>query len=195
MLNYNLVFEKSPINCRPKMNSEGLRYFMKDFFLNFYFQILEGLTQKININREGLLFPLEVIASNSGLYIPNFTGKAFELFVRYFLENRVDWGQSISYSKLNLLDPSYLVSQYWDGDTEIDLIVESQVDRISRIIECKWGQWDSRWITELRNKKYIPPKGFRIEKYLVISDDEVERRSKTQSDVTILGLSDFYRHK
>lgn len=167
---YRIIFEKYPVNTPPRKQREGIRYYMKDFFLNFFFQVLDPLKRRIGSNVNALLFPCAALKSSKGYYIENFSGKAFELLVRYILEER-SLKEEI-FKKLLLKDPDYSVGTFWNQESQIDLIVEHPRDRIFRVIECKWASSPSiplSWIEETVNKKYAPPQNFLRKNYLVIS--------------------------
>lgn len=190
---YNIVFEKLPAHTNPQRNRSGIRYYMKDFFLNFYFQVMSKIKTKITRNENGLIFPYEVLQSNTRHYIPNFSGKAFELLVRYVLEKSKDFSEVI-FGKLLLKDSGYEVLDYWDKQTEIDLVVEHNKDRLSRIIECKWGSPDMSWINELLGKIYNPPEHYQ-KKYVLISSERLTKSfiNKAQSlDITLVSVEDFF---
>ena len=127
LLDYKIIFPKSP--AHKTQVSRGTKYHMKDFYLNFYYQVLEPLEKRIKRNSKGLLFSEACISSNSGYYIPNFSGKAFELLVRYILENSVNFTEKIFHTLL-IANPNYRVLDYWDKTCQIDLLVESKDDRL-----------------------------------------------------------------
>lgn len=190
---YNIVFEKLPAHTRPQRNRAGIRYYMKDFFLNFYFQVIDRMKTKITRNEKGLLFPCEVLQSNTKYYIPNFSGKAFELLVRHVLETSKDFSEAI-FDKLLLSDADYDILDYWDRRTEIDLIVEHRKDRLSRIIECKWGNPEVGWISELLGKIYISPDHYK-KKYVLISSERLTKGfiAKAKSiDITLVSTDDLF---
>jgi hypothetical protein len=141
LLDYGLVRERRPLGAS-KTNRAGVRFYMDDFYLNFYFQVLLPLESRIRSNERGLLFPAEVIASREGYYIPDFSGRAFELLIADVLEQGRD---SISrrtptiFDKLSLRGGGYQCGTYWDpGVTQVDLVVVGEDDRELRIIEAKW---------------------------------------------------------
>lgn len=190
---YNIVFEKTPAHANLLKNRAGIRYYTKDFFLNFYFQVIDKIKTKIIRNEKNLIFPCEVLQSNTKLYIPNFSGKAFELLVRHVLENSKDLLEAI-FSKLLLKDFDYEVLDYWDKQTGIDLVVEHRKDRLSRIIECKWGSSDINWINELLGKIYNPPEHYR-KKYVLISSERLTKGFTVKAkslDITLVSIEDLF---
>lgn len=196
LIDYGLVFTKIAAHMRPTKNGAGIIYFMKDFFLNFYFQILSPLKGRINENIKGLLFPYACLTSQKGYYIPNFSGKAFELLVRFVLESPFLFKKAPIFEKMRLLDHDYKVATYWDQTTEVDLIVEHAHDRISRLIECKWvsGPIDfDSLVTEALSKNYMPPSGF-IKKYFLCLSQKISGTLKQKAlgrGISIIGLEEL----
>ena len=170
LVKYRLLFPKIPAYRKKYQYEDVPRYYMKDFFLNFYHQLLLPYAEQIKGNEKGLLFPYQVGLSENGYHIPNFTGKAFELFVRQFLElNRGMDKHTTIHKKLKLLSPDYEVIDYWDKNVQIDLIVTSKADRICRVIECKWsGEYKKSWREELCKKNITLPDGFIRMNFLVL---------------------------
>lgn len=127
LLDYEIIFPKNYLRILKK-NRSGEKYFMKDFLMNFYFQILRKSSESIKLNEQDFIFPLETGLSPKGYYLPNFTGKAFELFLRILIESKevlnVPLGQ-----KMLLKDPNLKVMDYADSQVQIDLIVETKGDR------------------------------------------------------------------
>jgi len=194
---YGLVFQKSPAH-RKKQNHAGSLYFMKDFYLNFFFQVLLPYRAKIESNQsKGLLFPQVFENSNSNYFIQNFSGKAFELLIRYSLERKLSQDLKL-YQLLLLRDHEYDVLFYWDRETEIDILVEHQKDRISRIIECKWvgpgNNESTHYIREVIKKKYTPPPSYSIRRYLCISKEPTPQLAAkaAESDVMLIGLGSLF---
>lgn len=194
---YGLVFQKAPAHTK-KQNEAGTLYFMKDFYLGFYFQVLLPYKSKIESNKaKGLLFPQVVGNSNANYFIQNFSGKAFELLVRYSLERKTVHSSEL-YKLLLLRDNEYDVLFYWDKETEIDILVEHEKDRISRIIECKWVGPDnnegSKYIKKVAKKKYIPPPSYSVKRYLCISKEPTLQAAMraTENDVTLIGLKSLF---
>jgi hypothetical protein len=195
LLDYEIVFSKKPAHCSPKRNGEGVRYYMKDFFLNFYYQILAPLSYKIKNNGSGLIFPQTSSLSQSGYFIPDFSGLAFELLVRVMLENRIGIGAPF-FTKMMLKDDRYQVLDYWDNTTQIDIIIECPGDRISRVVECKWGKCESSWIHSLKAKSYTPPVGYSRMDVLVMgnkSPESFEARA-ARAGVTVISMEDYFNY-
>ena len=193
LVHYQIVFEKYPAHT-PQKYQAGLRFYMKDFFMNFYFQVLYPLRNKILNNTSSLLFS-EVLRSKKGFYIENFSGKAFELLLRFILDNRSL--KERLFKKLLLKDPDYSIDTYWDEKTQIDLIVEHPQDRLSRIIECKWTTGvspASTWIEEVNKKNYQPPPSFKRKNYLMLSQKVTSAYAARckKSDIQVMTLEDLF---
>ena len=168
---------------------------MKDFFLNFYFQLIEPNTFKIQQNTSGLLFPYAVNLSENGYFVPNFSGKAFELFVRNVFENPQCLNNQIK-NKTLLKDENYSVLDHWKAnEVQFDLIISHKADKIIRLIECKWGTSDTNWLDEIKKKPLNLPKGKRRMDVIVVSEkltDKFLNKAK-EMNVVVLELEDFYQ--
>ncbi len=196
LVDYGIVYKFLPANKKPIKNEAGYRYAMKDFFMNFYFQVLEPLEARIKNNTHGLLFPYECLVSHHGYYIPRFSGGAFELLIRYILESK-SLVENI-FKKLQLVDENYTVETYWDTHTQIDLIVQHTKDRMVRIIECKWLSdtidKSSNYISELLSKNYSTPSKYN-KKYFLALSQECSKDFKTsahQKGIEIIQLEDLF---
>ena len=181
LVRYSLLFIKKPYGRKPYQYEDLPVYYMKDFFLNFYFQVLSPLTEYIKNNEKGLLFPYQVRLSDKGYYLPNFTGKAFELFIRDRLENsRGNLEGDLLCQRLMLTTPDYEVLDYWDKNVQVDLIVLGKSDRILRVIECKWGRaFDQKWIKDLEQKTIPVPNGYTRKNFVIYggSDKDSDKDS------------------
>jgi AAA+ ATPase superfamily predicted ATPase len=178
LLDHGIVSERRPLG-RPKKNRAGVRYYMADLYLNFYFQILEPLRSTIQGNRDRLIFSESVLSSSTGYYIPGFTGKAFELL----LANLMDEGSTDEtartpavFEKLGLGSGTYTSGTYWDhGGTQINLIIAHPGDREIRIVEAKWisraPNTNDRFIDQVLEKVHHPrqPGDWTYSHHLVIS--------------------------
>lgn len=194
LLDYELVFEKPPGLPLVGHQHRGVRYFMKDFYLNCYFQMFSPYAERIRFNaKRGLIFPEGLHLSKNGYFIPGFSGKAFELFCRDIFEGRSlvqgRWAQ-----KILLKNEDYEVFDYWDKKTQIDLIIQHKTDRITRLFECKWGSYKNQWLEEVLNKTYSPPKHHTLKRYLITMEpptSEFQKKARQQG-VELLDLTDFY---
>ena len=114
----------------------------------------------------------------------------FEKIIRYVLESRTM--KENVFKKLDLRDESFIVTQYWDKENQIDLIVEHPRDRVSRIIEIKWindkGLNLNKLYQGLELKECYIPKNFSRQNFLAISSDS----KKINSKVPIILISDLF---
>lgn len=191
LMSYEIVFRKTPFGNR-KTNSSGAKYYMRDFYLNFYFQILINLESRIRANSEALLFNCECLQSKRGLYIPNFSGGAFELLVENILRSKRELSLGI-FKKLHLLDEAFEVSSYWNATQQVDLVVDYPGDREVRLIEVKWinseNQNIAEYVKKLENSGIPVPQGTTISRYLIGSNGLDQPSDVTR--VTMIGLDDL----
>ena len=193
LVDYKILNET--YSFRAKSNSRYRRF---DPFIDFYFQLLEPMREQIMDNsRDGMLFNGDVVATNKGFYIPNFSGKAFELLLFNFFKNKEQVNAPI-YDSLSLREKRYEVGAYWvDKVTQIDLIVESSEDRESRIIEAKWLNQrvdiSTSYVDQLKNKKYCSPDGYKQSRFLLCSGGYSKDFSLSLPDnIKILHLEELF---
>jgi AAA+ ATPase superfamily predicted ATPase len=198
LLKFEIVTEKTQAGAI-KANRRGSKYYIQDPFLSFYFQILKSRARRIRKNVRANLFR-ECIGSKTGYYIEDFSGKAFELLAEWVLRRQLSpAGRESILAKLNLQDDDYEVGHHWvEGATQVDLIIENETDRESRLLELKWisGKADlgSGYLDQVREKAYLPPKGWTISYHLLLSGESstpFRKKAKTMK-VQILGLSDLF---
>ena len=80
---------------------------MRDFYLNFYFQVLDGLRDQIKENSKHNIFS-SLLLSKVGLYIPNFSDFAFELLIESVIDRRANTTMHESiFSKLELIEKEF----------------------------------------------------------------------------------------
>jgi uncharacterized protein len=168
---YNIIETQFPTGAAQKGNRNGAKYLIKDFYLNTYFSLIAPLTAKIRKNKNNLIFSTEYLKKSSSNYIENYTGPMFEKIIRHVLDSR-SMKENI-FKKLNLRDENFEITQYWDKERQIDLIINHPQDRISRAIEIKWVNDHKtnlkQIFIELEDKYYPLPKNFTRKNYLAIS--------------------------
>ncbi len=199
LVDYGLVFEKTLMGVSPKKNKSGTKYYMRDFYLNFYFQVLDGLKAQIKDNTKSNIFS-RLLSSKEGFYIPNFSGQAFELLIESVIDRRANSTMHENiFKKLNIHEPNYYFGHYWESNTtQVDLIVESSVDRETRIFEAKWiatkAGLTHGYLEQIRQKTYTPPRGFRLSFYLVISKSPTKglKEAAQKQNVQIVELTDLF---
>jgi predicted AAA+ superfamily ATPase len=198
LVDYGLVFEKTLMGASPKKNRAGSRYYMRDFYLNFYFQVLDGLEPRVKDNKRSNIFAA-LLSSREGYYIPGFSGLAFELLIESVIDCRASstMGEGI-FDKLGIPEKGYAWGHYWEqGATQVDLVVESSQDRESRVLEAKWiarkADVTRGYLEQVRQKSYTPPRGFRLSFYLVMSKPPTKGLRDAARDlaVQIVGLEDL----
>ncbi len=147
---YQLIFRKTPIFAQAKKNLRGDLYYIKDFYLNFYFRILSQYKGRIQRNtKEELLFARLFEASPKGFYIPNYTGPMYELIIQTVLETSQHREEKI-FKKLHLDNNDFEVGFHWDKNSQFDLILHNTTDRVLRFIECKWTEDHEQLVKCLR---------------------------------------------
>ena len=113
---YSLIRKRRPMWAKP--NSQGVKYYIDDCFLNFWFRFVESNRSLIELGKLNLLE--EVIRKDYAQY----SGLVLEKYFRQL------YGEK---------DRVTEVSHWWDsqGENEIDLIAISQLDRCATIAEVK----------------------------------------------------------
>jgi hypothetical protein len=199
LVDYGLAFEKTQMGASPKKNRAGTRYYMQDFYLNFYFQVLEGLRSQIRDNERANIFS-NLLSSKEGYYIPEFSGPAFELLIESVIDRRAGGSmQEGIFDKLGISEKGYDWGHCWEqGTTQVDLVVQSSRDRESRVLEAKWiarkADVTRGYLEEVRQKGYTPPRGYRLSFFLVISKPPTKglREAARELEVQIVGLEDLF---
>lgn len=199
LVDYGLVFEKRQMGALPNKNRAGIRYYMRDFYLNFYFQVIDALSDRIRENRDANLF-VDLITSRQGYHIQGFSGLAFELLLESVVDRRATPSMKEKiFSKLGVTREGYDWGQYWEiGKTQVDLVVESARDRESRVIEAKWiarkADVTRGYLQQVKQKAYMPPRGYRLSFFLVMSRPPTRglREAARRHEVQIVDLSDLF---
>lgn len=194
LVTYELMFRKSIITGDGKCTPSNI-YYVRDSFLNLYCQVLHKYQKLILANSDQLLFTAQIIRSESGYYIPGYTGRAFELMVEKMLLHYSD--NSYFCSKFRLRDSNYEVGTYWSKSTQIDLVVKHNQDRIIRLIETKWSQASSSFqqhLDQIRTKPYPVSDGYQVKRFLVVAYNvsRNQRDEALDSGVVVLGLDDMF---
>jgi len=197
LIDYKIIFRLYPMGRAAKKNTSGAKYIMRDPFLNFYFQILEPLSHRILENEKAMLFNGDVITSDNGYFIQNFTGKAFELLVFNFLEDRRNLNCRM-FKKLRIENLDYKVGTYWKRKiSQVDLIIESHIDRESRIIEIKWinqrADISTPYIDQLKDKKYLPSSEYTVSRFLLCSRGFTQNFfQNVDENIHLMDINDLY---
>lgn len=194
MVDYGLVDILTPHNKISKGNLAGSKYIINDFYLNTYFTLLQKIENKIKANQKALIFTNYCLKSQHGYYIEGYTGYMFERLIRAVLNSR-SLKEKI-FSILDLRDEDYIVSQFWDKDHQLDLIVDHGRDRVSRAIEIKWITEKNIDLTkiehELSEKNYPVTTYFQRKNYIIVPDS---RKKTGPSGTCVLSLRDLLKKK
>lgn len=199
LVDYGVLYKRYPLGLQPKANDFGMKYFIADEFLNFYFNVLDREQRAIKNNVSGRLLFKSVF--KEGYYIKNFTGKAFELVISKIIKGGMNAPINKKLSINNL--EKYEVGSFWrTGDSDgnqIDIVVSSDEDRCTRLIEAKWtnkkvGAEPGNAIEQVLNRDYPNPKGHKINRFVVSSSgftsEAVSFASKNQ--VGTIELDDLF---
>ena len=138
---FGIVKERLPFGIK-RAKKQDVRYYMDDFYLNSYFQILLPMASRIQGNTKNGMLINHVITSFEGFYVGDFSGKAFELLLLRLLESGAcdasKRGAPI-FQLMNLGEETYEVGTYWvQNQTQIDIMVSCGADRQVRVLEAKW---------------------------------------------------------
>lgn len=113
---YSLIQKRRPMWAKP--NSHGIKYYIDDCFLMFWFRFIEGNRSLIELGKFDLL--KEIINKE----YPQFSGMMLEKYFRQL------YGEHERVTE---------VSHWWDthGENEIDLIAIERLDKRATIAEVK----------------------------------------------------------
>lgn len=164
------------------------RYYIRDFFLNCYFYLLQPLRHQIKANESSLIFPHHCLDSRRGYFIQGYSGPAFELLVRTVLESR-DISLGI-FRRLELVDPNFEVAAYFNPKkSQIDLVCIHEQDREVRLIECKWINSSSavtpEVLRQITHKQLNILPHYRQSHYLITSQELSEGQLSSAKELGI----------
>lgn len=198
MVDYQILSKSFPMGENPKAKDFGVRYYIRDEFLNFFFNVLEREERRIGNNVSGKMIFSNVL--KNGYYIENFTGKAFELIIRKIIERNLPAKINKILSIDNLTD--YEVGSFWKTNGEgnqIDLIVNSSEDRCVRIIEVKWsnqkiGTEGGNAIEQVLGRTFPNRKRYKLRRFVVASSGftDAARSIAQEHDVGLIDLEDLF---
>ncbi len=138
LIEYGIVFESRSFFQRQLEIKRGVKFKLKDFYLNTYFQIIKPNLNKIKRNTENELLINGIFKwPQSFYYVENFSGGSFENLVEYILISSEKRHEGI-FKKFNLVNINFEMETHWDKEKQIDLIASSTEDKQMRLIECKW---------------------------------------------------------
>lgn len=199
LVNYQILFKTYPLGERPKAKDFGVRYYIKDEMLNFYFNIIDKQRSKIQNNTGNKMIFNHIL--KDGYYIENFTGKAFELVLKKIIERNLPAKINRILSISNL--ESCEVGSYWptagSEGNQIDLIVDSDDDRCARIIEVKWTNQKvstekGNAIEQVLTRSFPNHKKHKIRRFVVSSSGFTKEAQAfaEENDVGIITLDDIF---
>lgn len=199
LVTYQILFESYPFGEPRKSKDFGVRYYIRDEFLNFYFNVLDKQKNRIRNNTNNKMIFNHILVD--GYYINNFTGKAFELLIRKAVERNVQTKIHKILSIDNL--PSYEVGSYWQMKgsvgNQIDLMVDSEDDRCTRIIEVKWtnqkiGAESGNAIEQVLTRTFPNRKKRRVRHFVVASSGFTGDAQKLaeENSVKLIALDDIF---
>ena len=141
---YSLIRKRRPMWAKP--NSQGVKYYIDDCFLNFWFRFIESNRSLVEL---GKLNMLEEVIRNE--YV-QYSGLVLEKYFRQL------YGE-----KERVTD----VSHWWDrqGENEIDLIAIEKIDRRAVVAEVKRNpkKYDYKLLTEKYEHIRKHLKGYKVE--------------------------------
>jgi AAA+ ATPase superfamily predicted ATPase len=138
LISFNIVGIKNNFKDNKK-NHSGSIFYIKDFFLNFYFQVLEPNQEKILNNNSALIFP-DIISSKKHYEIKDFSGIAFEYLVHHCLASEIHQYPKL-FNKISIVDKEFELGVLMDLknlNMQIDIVVSHKKDKNIRLIDCKW---------------------------------------------------------
>lgn len=197
---YELIEAKNKLRDNNK-NSNGSVYIIKDFFINFYYQILEKNKDKIKNNENDFLF-ISLISSKIHYEIKDFSGIAFERLVESCLRTKNLKLYPELFRKLKLITTNYDVGTFWisgKNGTQIDLIVEDDEDKRTRILDCKWisdfNESANDFTSQVNDKKFELKSDHTRENFLFFSQNPSSKLLKKfdPSKVSIILLDDLFK--
>ena len=143
-IEYSLIAKRRPMWAKP--NSQGVKYYIDDCFLMFWFRFIESNRTMVELGKFDLLG--ETIRQE----YTQFSGIALE---KYF---RQQFGERERVTE---------VSHWWDkkGENEIDLIAIEKLDRHATVAEVKRNPHKFNAHTLEEKYQYIKPhlRGYKVE--------------------------------
>lgn len=75
LLDYKIIASEYTLHSTPKKRNSGIQYYINDFYLNFYFQILSPLKSRIKKILRGFCLQQPVYIQKQGITYLDFQGK------------------------------------------------------------------------------------------------------------------------
>ena len=142
-IEYSLIKKRRPMWAKP--NSQGVKFYIDDCFLNFWFRFIESNRPLVELGKLNLLE--EIIQKE----YTQFSGLALEKYFRQLFSEKERVTE---------------VSHWWDsqGENEIDLIALERLDRRATVAEIKRNskKFDAKLLAEKYEhiKKHL--KGYKV---------------------------------
>lgn len=194
LVDYGILFLEEDLGRSVSLSKKGVeaRYFLKDFYLNFYFSVYQKYLKCVRANSKGQQLTFDSVLNKKGYYIENFSGKAFEHLVRYLFEYNAP--SSRLFKKLSLVDNDFELGSHCSRVSQIDLVLKHSRDRLVRIIECKWGAENVKEIDALCHKAFpLEPTEHRMNVIIrSIPVSHAYEKKCRDNHVILLKLSDLF---
>lgn len=139
LVEFGLLQQRQLLPLHNRTRSEA-HYFITDPYLLFYFACLEPMRTKIEDNEKQLLIT-NLINSERALYIANFSGRAFEIFIRNLLASPASEQQRKLLELIRIPDRDYQIYDSLPKEDYGDFILVHRGLRTRYVIECKWTQY------------------------------------------------------
>ena len=138
LVDYSLLKEKAlyPRNGRKK---SAILYFYDDPYLLFYFCCLERMRVSIEENDKQLLI-CQLLGSEKSHYIANFSGRAFEIYIRNLLLSPSTDVQNTLLELMGLPDRDFELYDSLGTEGSGEFVLVHRKLRTHIVIECKWTQ-------------------------------------------------------
>lgn len=191
LVKYNILYPKNKLQNRQLQNNNGTIYIIHDHYLLFFFSVLKKHRRSILNNTSNELIFKNIIHSKNGLYIENFTGKAFENLIKQILLKETNRTEQI-FLDLDIHNCDYEISEFLSEDVQIDIVIHNSPDRCTRFIECKWThdpKLISKEITNFKEKVEIVFRNYKTQlesNCTQYSNDSKSKNSINQSKMFII---------
>lgn len=193
LLDYKILYLEESFQKKNNFTARDRRYYMKDCYLNFYFQVLLKLEIQIRQNLKQLLFALQCLQSQKGYYMPNFSGLAFEMLI----QNLVETDLSGFAHKLGILNDKFDVYRHIKvKNKEFDLILKSDLSREIKLIQIKWisDSMDIKVAEDIAKVEFPDQKNYKINKYIISSHptSKVFKDFCRKENIYLLSIKDLF---
>jgi predicted AAA+ superfamily ATPase len=138
LVDYSILKEKA-LYPKGKLKRSRSFYFYDDPYLLFYFSCLEKMRVRIEENEQELLFS-DLIGSDKSLYIANFSGRAFEIYIRNLLTTPSTPHQKRLLDLIGIGDRDFEIYDSLNNENAGDFILVHRKLRTHFVIECKWTE-------------------------------------------------------